>query len=349
MLTLPRLLLSLLLLTLLAGCSNEPQPDQHRLQGSIFGSFYQITLAGAFTEAELDVLHAGVLEEMRAVDASMSTYRDDSELSLLNQTPVGEWVEVSNALMMVLATSNKIAHASDGAFDVTVGGLVNLWSFGPEARPLQTPSASDIERRLTEVGYQYLEWDSEGMRARRQRDIFVDLSAIAKGYAVDRVSLWLLDQGVDNHLVNLGGDLLAMGVRSDGEPWRIGVELPDSQQMEVAQHILPVRDLSVATSGDYRNYFEADSQRYSHTIDPRTGQPVQHRLASVTVLHPSNMFADAWATALMVLGTEDAQALAEQQELKVLLLSRNEAGGWTSWASPAMRERYGDEALQPMQ
>ncbi len=344
-----RLLALLLSFFLLAACSSEPQPDQHRLQGSIFGSFYQVTLAGAFTEAELEALHAGVLEEMRAVDASMSTYRDDSELSQLNQGEPGEWVRVSRSLLTVLEASEKIARASDGAFDVTVGGLVNLWSFGPEARPLETPSDSEIERRLAEVGYRHLQLDRDGQRVQRQQDVYVDLSAIAKGYAVDRVSQWLLEQGIDNHLVNLGGDLLAMGVRSDGEHWRIGVELPDSQQMEVAQHILPVRDLSVATSGDYRNYFEADGQRYSHTIDPRTGMPVQHQLASVTVMHPSNMLADGWATALMVLGTDDAQAMAEQLDLKVLLLSRNEAGGWTSWASPAMVALYGDEALKPLQ
>ncbi|TVP90554.1 MAG: FAD:protein FMN transferase [Pseudomonadaceae bacterium] len=349
MLTLPRLLLPFLALLLLSACSTDPEPQQHRLQGSIFGSFYQITLAGAFTEAELDELHQGVLEEMRAVDASMSTYRDDSELSQLNQGETGEWVDVSRSLLTVLEASDKIARASDGAFDVTIGGLVNLWSFGPEARPLETPSDSEREQRLAEVGYRYLELDSEGQRVRRQRDVFVDLSAIAKGYAVDRVSQWLLEQGVDNHLVNLGGDLLAMGVRSDGEPWRIGVELPDSDQMEVAQHILPVRDMSIATSGDYRNYFEADGQRYSHTIDPRTGLPVSHKLASVTVLHPANMIADGWATALMVVGTEAAQAMAEQHELKVLLLSRSEAGGWDSWASPAMLALYGEEALQPVE
>lgn len=349
MLTLPRLLLPLLALLLLSACSSDPEPQQHRLQGSIFGSFYQITLAGAFTEAELEELHQGVLEEMRAVDASMSTYRDDSELSQLNQGETGEWVDISRSLLTVLEASDKIARASDGAFDVTVGGLVNLWSFGPEARPLETPSDSEREQRLAEVGYRYLELDSDGQRARRQQDVFVDLSGIAKGYAVDRVSQWLLEQGVDNHLVNLGGDLLARGVRSDGDPWRIGVELPDSEQMEVAQHILPVRDISIATSGDYRNYFEADGQRYSHTIDPRTGFPVNHKLASVTVLHPANMIADGWATALMVVGTEAAKAMAEQHELKVLLLSRTESGSWDSWASPAMISLYGEEALQPVE
>ncbi|SDU35823.1 FAD:protein FMN transferase [Halopseudomonas salegens] len=344
-----RLLALLLSVLLINACSREPQPEQHHLQGNIFGTFYQITLAGAFSEAELEALHQGAVEEMQAVDASMSTYRDDSELSQLNQGEPGEWVTVSRSLFTVLEASDQIARTSDGAFDVTVGGLVNLWSFGPEARPLETPSDSERERRLSEVGYHYLELDTDGQRLRRQRDVYVDLSAIAKGYAVDRVSQWLLDQGVANHLVNLGGDLIALGVRSDGAPWRIGVELPDSQQMEVAQHILPVRDLSVATSGDYRNYFEADGQRYSHTIDPRNGMPVQHKLASVTVMHPSAMLADGWATALMVLGTEAAQAMAEQQGLTVLLLSRSESGGWDSWASSAMHELYGDEVLEPLQ
>lgn len=347
----PLLRTALLLLSslLLVACNHEPRPEQHRLEGSIFGSFYQITLAGVYSEQELERLHAGAVAQMQAVDASMSTYRDDSELSQLNRSPVGEWFAVSAPLLTVLTTSEDIASRSGGAFDVTVGGLVNLWSFGPEARPLTAPSDDERLQRLAEVGYRHVNLDSEQQRVRRQRDLFIDLSAIAKGYAVDQVSAWLLQQGVDNHLVNLGGDLLARGTRSDGAPWRIGIELPDSTQMEVAQHVLPLHDLSVATSGDYRNYVEIDGQRFSHTIDPRSGLPVQHNLASASVLHASNMLADAWATTLMVLGTEQGRLMAEQEDLKVLLLSRNPEGGWDSWASPALRALYGDEVLQPRQ
>ncbi len=334
----------LVLLLALAGCAREPDPQ--RIEGNIFGTFYQISLAGEYSEARLTVMREGALSVLEAVDASMSTYREDSELMRLNRHPAGEWMPVSAELFTVLQTAQDIAEASGGAFDVTVGGLVNLWTFGPEARPTQVPDQAQLRERLGQVGHATLELDADNQRVRRTRDNFVDLSGIAKGYAVDRVSAWLSAQGAENHLVNIGGDLKARGERNPGRPWRIGIQLPDTRQMDVAQHIIAIRDMSMAGSGDYRNYFEEGGQRYSHTIDPRTGWPITHQLASTTVMHPSNMIADAWATAFMVVGTEAAQALAQQQGLQVLLLSRN-GEGWSSWASPALIEIYGEQVLTP--
>lgn len=338
-----------LLLTLLVGCSSRDS-EIHRLEGSIFGTFYQISLNDRLDDKRLQQLQEGVEAELEQINTSMSTYREDSELSRLNRQPVGEWMAVSAGLMQVLQAANGISAASDGAFDVTIGSLVNLWTFGPEARPLQVPADSELQQRLTETGWQSLELDAEGLRARRTRDNYVDLSAIAKGYAVDRVSAWLKTQGLNNHLVNIGGDLIASGWRDNQQqPWRIGVELPDSSQSQVARHILSISNLSVATSGDYRNYFEADGQRYTHTIDPRNGRPVQHNLASTTVLHPSNMLADGWATALLVVGPDIAKQLAEQHGLMVLLLTRTAEQGWESWASPALLAEYGEEQLKPLE
>lgn len=228
-----------------------------------------------------------------------------------------------------------------------MGGLVNLWTFGPEARPTQVPDEAQLRERLEQVGHATLELDADNQRVRRTRDNFVDLSGIAKGYAVDRVSAWLSAQGAENHLVNIGGDLKARGERNPDRPWRIGIQLPDTRQMDVAQHIIAIRDMSMAGSGDYRNYFEEGGQRYSHTIDPRDGRPINHRLASATVMHPSNMIADGWATAFMVLGTEAAQAMAEEHGLQVLLLSRS-GDGWTSWASSALIASYGEDVLKPV-
>ncbi|MBW5800306.1 FAD:protein FMN transferase [Halomonas elongata] len=332
--------LLLLLVTLLAGCSEQKLETPVTLQGDIFGTFYQVTIADPITAERRDALEQGILDELEAVDASMSTYRDDAELVAFNKAPVGEWQTLSAPLIHVLDIARSVGEASDGAFDVTVGGLVNLWSFGPEARPEEVPEDSLIEQRLAEVGMDTLELDVETNRARRLKDVFVDLSGVAKGYATDQVAAYLADQGVENYLVNLGGEVKVDGHRdAESAPWRIGVEVPRDGRPQ-AEHVLPLEDISVATSGDYRNYFEVDGHRYSHTIDPRTGRPIQHRLASVTIVDPSNARADAWATAMTVLGEQEGMALARRHDLAVLMLVR-QGDGWQSLASPAFAEYFG--------
>lgn len=331
-------------LGLLAGCS-DPQLDAPvRLEGDIFGTFYQVTIADPLTREQAETLEQGFGEVLEEVDASMSTYREDSELMAFNEAPIGEWRRLSDELIEVLVIGQAVSSASEGAFDVTVGGLVNLWSFGPEARPREIPDAAELEARLAEVGHDKLELDEENRRARRLGDIFVDLSGVAKGYGTDRVAAYLDAQGIEHYLVNIGGELIVKGYRDGDEaPWRIGVEVPDGRR-QVAQHVLPLHDISVATSGDYRNYFEEDGQRFSHTIDPRNGYPIRHSLASVTVVHESNAWADAWATALLVSGPEAAMAMARERDLGVLTLVRD-GDGWNSQASPAFVDFFGEAAL----
>ncbi|EPC00744.1 hypothetical protein L861_13210 [Litchfieldella anticariensis FP35 = DSM 16096] len=338
-----------LLATLLVGCSDaDPKLDSPvQLEGEIFGTFYQVTIADPLTRSRVEELEADVVGELEAVDAAMSTYRDDSELMAFNEAPVGEWQILSEELIEVLAVSEAVAEASGGAFDVTIGGLVNLWSFGPEARPREIPEQSELQARLAEIGHDKLEVDVENRRARRLSDVFVDLSGVAKGHGTDRVASYLETQGIEHYLVNIGGELAVKGYRDGDEtPWRVGVEVPDGSQ-RVAQHVLPLHDISVATSGDYRNYFEENGKRYSHTIDPRNGYPIRHKLASVSVLHPSNAWADAWATALLVLGPESAMALAREQDLKVLTLERTD-NGWASRVSPAFVDYFGEETVTEM-
>ncbi|SFX40253.1 FAD:protein FMN transferase [Marinospirillum alkaliphilum] len=334
-------LLLVLLMLLLAGCGKEPEPQPVRLQGQIFGTFWLATFPDQWSTDQVKRLETGIKAELDKVNQSMSTYLKDSELNRFNAAEPGEWVAVSTPLFEVLSLSQAVSEASRGAFDVTVGGLVNLWSFGPEARPEAIPGRELLQQRKAETGYRYLELDYGNQQARRLRSSYVDLSGVAKGYAVDRVADWLKQQGVDNFLVNIGGDLIVAGERNPGQPWRIGVEVPDGR-IQVAHHILPVSDMSVATSGDYRNYYEVDGRRMSHTIDPRTGWPVNHQLASVTVLHPSNAVADAWATAFMVLGTNAALELANREKLDILLISR-EGDGWKTDLSESMRTLLGSE------
>ncbi|MDW7745324.1 FAD:protein FMN transferase [Halomonas sp.] len=339
----------LLLIVLLASCSERDRPldSPVTLEGETFGTFYQVTIADPLTQGEANELEEGIQAELEAVDAAMSTWREDSELMAFNEAPLGEWQPLSDELIEVLAIGQSVAEASDGAFDMTIGGLVNLWSFGPEARPREVPSEATLAERLAEIGPDSLEVDEQAFQARRLRDVFVDLSGVAKGHATDRLAAYLTRQEIEHFLVNLGGEVRVRGHRdAESEPWRIGVEIPRDGPQE-ARHVLPLEDIAVATSGDYRNFFEHDGQRYSHTLDPRTGRPIDHRLASVSVVHPSDAWADAWATALLVLGEEAGMALARERSLAVLMLVR-EGEGWTSLASPAFVDHFGREAVDEL-
>lgn len=342
--------LILLLLIALAGCSETDRPLESpvKLEGNIFGTFYQVTMADSLTQGQVNEIETGIEQELESVDQSMSTYRDDAELMAFNRSPLGEWQPLSDGLIDVLAISQSIAESSGGAFDITIGGLVNLWSFGPEARPEEVPSNQELSERLARVGFDAIELDTQALEARRIRDVFIDLSAIAKGHATDRVAAYLDQQGIEHYLVNLGGDLITRGHRNidDKTAWRIGIEVPEDGQQR-AQHVLPLDSISVATSGDYRHYFEAEGQRYSHTIDPRNGKPITHDLASVSVFHPSNAWADGWATAIMVAGDEEGMAMARDHDLNVLMLVR-ERDQWRSMASPAFAQHFGDELVESL-
>lgn len=342
------LALSSILLLLVAGCGQQDDPELDSplsLEGPIFGSFYQVTIADPLTRDRAEALEEGFVAVLEEVDAAMSIYRDDSELMDFNRTPVGEWLSLSDELFDVLAISQRVAQDSGGAFDTTIGGLVNLWSFGSEARPREIPTAAELAERREEIGHDKLELDANETRARRLGDVFVDLGGVAKGYGTDRVADYLDKQGIDHYLINLGGDLIVKGYRDEERnPWRIGIEVPDGSR-QVAHHTLPLHDISVATSGDYRNYFEEDGKRYSHTIDPRSGYPVEHALASVTVLHPSNAWADAWATAMMVLGPEESMQLAREYDLKALVLVRDD-DAWSTLVSPAFVDHFDEDVLE---
>lgn len=334
----------------LAGCSESDRPLEPpvRFDGNIFGTFYQVTIMDPLTQGESLELEAGFKAELESVDHAMSTYRDDSELIAFNEAPLEEWQPLSNELIEVLAISQSVAESSHGAFDITVGDLVNLWSFGPGARPEVVPADDVLAEQLNQVGFDALEVDSQHMQARRTRDVFVDLSGVAKGHGTDRVAAYLDQQSMEHYLVNIGGELIARGLRDEEAqtPWQVGIEVPEDGQQR-AQHIIPLESMSVATSGDYRNYFEVDGQRFSHTIDPRTGRPVTHQLASVSVFHPSNAWADAWATALLVVGEQDAMQLAIENNLKVLLLVRDDEQ-WRSIASPEFVNYFGETLVNEL-
>ncbi len=290
------------------------------------GTTYSVKVTDPPANLRLEALKAAIEDRLDALNASMSTYQSDSELSRFNARGDTGWFAVSEALAIVVAEALRVGDLTGGAFDITVGPLVNLWGFGPETRPEKVPSDEELEQALSRVGRHHLEVRTPSPALRKAiADVYVDLSAIAKGYAVDEIAQLLESMGVESYLVEIGGELRVRGLNARGEPWRIAVEVPSPGQRAIKRVIRPGAG-GVATSGDYRNYFEQDGRRYSHTIDPSTGRPIDHRLASVTVVHPAAMTADALATGLMVLGPEAAFDVAQRFDLAVFLITKTDAG-----------------------
>lgn len=282
------------------------------------GTTWSVSLVPESATALPQRLEQAIGERIEVLEQSMSTYRADSELSLFNSSRGEEWFPVSIELCTVVATALRIGRETRGALDVTVGPLVDLWGFGPPGSVPAVPAAAQIEAARQATGLDHVHADCALPAVRKSNPVLrLDLSAIAKGYAVDQVSELLEARGLRNYLVEIGGELRASGRHPAGRPWSIAIERPDPASRSIAT-VLPIVERAVATSGDYRNWFEVDGKRYSHAIDPRSGRPVAHELAAVTVLADTAMLADGYATALLVLGQADGPAVAESLGLAAL-------------------------------
>jgi thiamine biosynthesis lipoprotein len=332
-----RFLLVATLLVMLSGCMDS-EPYQ-RFSGSTMGTYFGVTCrcsgdqTGAVSGTELEAL---IVQELARVNAEMSTYDPQSVLSKFNSGSTDVWFDVPDALLDVVSAARELSQLSGGAFDVTVGPLVNAWGFGPDGVP-EPPSERELETLRSRVGYQHVHTRNDPSALLKDAEIYVDLSAIAKGHGVDRLAELLRRAGCQDFLVDIGGEVRVRGRNPRGREWRIGVEVPDPSAGGEVQRVLRLTDSAVATSGDYRNFREIDGERLSHTIDPRSGRPVRHALASVTVVHPSAMWADGFATALNVLGPEDALALAGSLDLAALLVIRG-PNGFEERYTAAMRD-----------
>jgi len=299
---------------------------QFRYSGLAMGTSFTIKAARLPKQVRQEELKDSVDRAILAVDRSMSTYRPDSELSRFNRAQTTAWFPVSGDLAGVVADALAVSRWSDGAYDVTVGPLVNLWGFGPDPRIRKAPEPELVSAAMGRVGYQKLEVRSDPPAlSKHQPDLYVDLSSIAKGFAVDKVAETLEIRGIHDYMVEIGGELRLRGESARGGRWRIAIEKPVPQVREV-EKVLSLTDIALATSGDYRNYFEAEGKRFSHTIDPRTGRPIAHRLASVTVLSHTTMHADALATALMVLGPREGFAKAQRDGIMALFIIKQDQG-----------------------
>ena len=306
------------------------------LQGHTFGTHYEISLRlenGA--DERLASIHTDIRGLFDRVDRQMSTWRQDSEINRLSRQPPAEWMPLSASLFEVLVLGQRVAAETNGAFDMTVGELVDLWGFGPGGAVAGVPADSRIEAALTHAGYDRLELDAERRAARRLARFRMDLSGIAKGYAVDEVARYLDDQGVEHYLINIGGDMRARGRPAAERRWLVAVEAPDPNLLGQPYTVIPLSGIAVASSGSYRDFVESDGQRLGHIIDPRSGRPVDHAEVAVTVLHDSATHADAYATGLLVMG-EDAAEFASRHDLKVMLVRRTD-DGFKGWRSTAMK------------
>ena len=313
-----------IVIALLAACAGET--EMLELTGSTMGTGYAVKVVPPSGSLPLEPLGDRIADRLEELEDRFSTYRDSSEISRFNAHVGEEWFEISPDFRDVLIRGLAISELSDGAFDMTVGPLVELWGFGAGGATNTIPSQTEIETLLEATGFDAVEVRASPPAVRRTAaGLKLDLSAIAKGFAVDEICALLDRAGLTSYMVEVGGEVRSRGKRADGDDWMIGIENPlASGAADDIQDVVYLRDAAIATSGDYRNYFEFEDERYSHTLDPRTGWPVSHGLASVSVIGRSTTDADALATALMVLGPDLGLELAKRSGIAAQLMVRSD-------------------------
>ncbi len=316
-------------LLLLVSC--ERATDYVIINGFTMGTSYQVTLEDPKQQAAK--IHQQIETELHLINQQMSTYIADSNLSLFNQSASTKCQKLPASVIQVIVNAEKVSAETHGKFDVTLSPLIEEWGFDKKQTNNIIPSEQIISDLLQTIGYDKLEIKNDCV-SKALGSLSVNLSAIAKGYGVDRVAEIVSRNGIENYLVEIGGETASKGVNPSAKPWRLAVEAP-MQQRKIQQVFSPLGK-GVATSGDYRNYFEKDGIRYSHTIDPTTGKPITHNLASITVLHPQTMLADAYATAFMVMGESLSLKFANQRNIPVYLIVKKE-GGFETIANEAFK------------
>lgn len=324
----------LLCAALLGGCGAPVE----EFGGPTMGSHYSLKYVQAEGLPPRKRLQAEVEGMLAEIDRQMSTWRADSDLSRFNQLPAGACMAMPRSVLQLVRFGAQLSAGSEGAFDLTVQPLMDLWGFGAQSRGRRVPTAEEIAAVLPAIGQRHLRIDGE--RLCKDAFVRVDLDAIAAGAVVDRIAARLGELGVRSFLLEVTGELKAVGRKPDGSPWVVAVEVPLYEGRE-EQLRLALDGLGISTSGDYRNYFEAGGQRYSHTFDPRTGRPVSHGLASVSVVDASVLRADGLSTTLMVLGPEAGMAYAEREGIAALFIRRH-GERFVTRASTAFVRRFGD-------
>lgn len=300
------------------------KPRQEVLTGKTMGTTYQIKYLVKGNIPNPEQIHQEVEGILQEVNRQMSTFIPTSEISQFNQLKsTKQEFKISADFAKVVKRAQELNSLTQGRLDITVGELVNLWSFGTTQRTDKAPSPQAIKDALQKSGISKLSLQSNGDNfylTKANPDLQVDLSAIAKGFGVDKVSQYLASLGIENYLVEIGGEIVARGHNFQGEKWQIGIESPNYDGSRHAQARVAISGKALATSGDYRNYFEENGKRFSHEIDPSTGYPVQHHLASISIIANDCMTADGLATGLFILGEERALQIAEANNLAIYLI-----------------------------
>lgn len=319
-------MLRVALLLAVTSCSDSAhQRPVHELVGTTMGTNFSVQIVVASDEFDGTNLQQQIERRLEALDARFSNYKANSELSRFNANRSTAPIPVSKEFCEVVDRALRLSERTDGAFDITIAPLVNSWGFGAVADASVPPDNETITRLMKFVGYQNLHSNCKELRITKDvANLTIDLSAIVKGYAVDEVAVLLEQRLLMDYLVEIGGELRARGRNGRSDLWAVGIETPSYNSRSV-QTVVPLDNTGIATSGDYRNFIEIDGTRYSHTIDPNSGRPVTHAAASVSVIDPSVAFADAMATALLVLGPEAGLALAEREGIAAMFLLRDGA------------------------
>ena len=327
-------LIFLIVGTVLIIMKQRNTPYQHN-SGMIFGTVYNVTY-----QCNRD-LGDGIMATMKEVDASLSMFNQNSTISKVNRN---EQIEPDRMFKDVFELAQNISKQTNGAFDITVAPLVNAWGFG--FKKGQMPTQQQIDSLLTITGYQkvrYTETNGKGAIIKSDPRIMLDCSAIAKGYGSDAVARYLESQGVENYMVEIGGEVVTRGINSQQQPWRIGISKPVDDTLNVnsdIQTVINVKDMAMATSGNYRNFYYKNGKKYAHTIDPKTGRPVQHSLLSATVLAKNCATADAYATAFMVMGIDKAkQILDNNREIMAYFIFSDDKSNTKVWCSDAIKNK----------
>ncbi len=315
----PRLRIALLLVlcSLIVSCSRAPR--ELVFSGPTMGTTYTVKIVGTPATLDAQALERTLDAVLASIDADMSTYRPDSAISAFNAAASTDWIEVPEGLARVVAAAQDISERSGGVFDITLAPLIAVWGFGPQGEQEALPSAGDLAALRDRVGFRLLEVRLAPAALRKHHPaLTIDVNGIAPGYAVDVLAERFEALGVRDFMIDIGGEVLVRGRNARGERWRIAVERPiDSEPTPF--RILELEDASVTTSGEYRHYFERDGRRFSHTLDPRSGEPIAS-YGSVCVVGGSTLFVDAWATAFNVLGPDEGLALAERDGIAVMYI-----------------------------
>lgn len=307
----------------LSGCESNAERVEV-LSGPTMGSTFTIKYVYNAATPAADAVGVEVQSILDEVDRQMSTYRLDSDIARFNQSPVNTCMQMPQPVLDLAQYGYDLSSLSDGAFDLTLGPLLDLWGFGPQARGKRVPSADEIAAAKAQTGYKHIRVVNDQLC--KDADVKVEFNSIAAGYTVDRISERFAQLNIDSYMIEVTGELIAKGLKPDGSPWRIALEQPLGDGQRVIQRVLEIDGYGLNTSGDYRNYFEENGVRFSHTIDPQVGAPISHKLASVTIVDRSTLHADGLGTLLLVLGPERGLDFAEEHKIAAFFVMHDGEG-----------------------